>query len=181
MLAIARALEARGFGTFLPQRDGLEPWVLPFVDAPWNPNVAALRAPIDRAIFCLDVFQIVERCDALVLNLNGRVPDEGAVAEAAMAFATGAPVVIYKHDARSAFAGSDNSMITGLARERVDDVSALPAAVERALPRARVALSPAMTRAVDRGRALWRLLERVPKGSRSSELVEEIAALCREA
>jgi len=78
MLAIAKVLEARGYETFLPQRDGLEPFVMGLVGSPWNVNAPRLRAPIDRAIFALDVYQIVERCSHLVFNMNGRVPTRGA-------------------------------------------------------------------------------------------------------
>ena len=45
---------------------------------------------------------------------HGRVPDEGAVSEAAIAWAMGKPVIAYKTDVRSAFMGHDNPLVTGL-------------------------------------------------------------------
>lgn len=59
--------------------------------------------------------------------MNGRVPDEGAVSEAAMAFAVGHPVVIYKNDARSLVGGKDNPLVAGLSGcEIVNTVEAFP-------------------------------------------------------
>ena len=66
------------------------------------------------AIFALDIYQVLQGCDALVANLNGRVPDEGTVAEAAMAWSRGKPVVGYKADSRTAFGGQDNPLVAGL-------------------------------------------------------------------
>jgi nucleoside 2-deoxyribosyltransferase len=185
MAALARALEAAGYATFLPQRDGLEAYLLRFVDSPLN--VGPLAGRIDAAIFALDAYQIAERCAGLVCNLNGRVPDEGAVAEAALAFAVGRPVVLYKHDRRSVFGGRDNPMVTSLsALPPVTELRALAAAVRQAL-RDAGAPPPAapgarLRAAVDLGRRLWKVLERAPAAlgqDRSSRtLVAEIAALC---
>jgi hypothetical protein len=50
----------------------------------------------------------------VVVNLNGRVPDEGAVSEAAMAWCAGKALVGYKADGRSVFLGKDNPLVAGL-------------------------------------------------------------------
>jgi nucleoside 2-deoxyribosyltransferase len=185
MAALARALEDAGYGTFLPQRDGLEAYLLRFVDSPLN--VRLLRGRIDAAIFALDVYQIVERCAGLVLNLNGRVPDEGGVAEAATAHAVGRPVVLYKDDRRSVFAGRDNPMVTALSPlPPVRELRGLPGAVRRVLGRddapPPAAPGPRLRDAVARGRRLWQVMERAPatlgKDRTSRALVEAIAALC---
>lgn len=63
MTAIAQRLEAAGMNTFLPHRDGLEPYVFGLLDAP---DIPSLRAWIDHAVFALDVYQLVEACDVLV-------------------------------------------------------------------------------------------------------------------
>ena len=52
--------------------------------------------------------------DACVLVINGRTPDEGSVFWAAVAFASGKPVIIHKNDYRQFMATGDNSMVTGV-------------------------------------------------------------------
>jgi hypothetical protein len=69
---------------------------------------------VQAAIFWLDTFEVVLGCQGLVANLNGRVPDEGAVAEAAMAWTAGKAVVLYKSDSRSLVHGHDNPLVAGL-------------------------------------------------------------------
>ena len=184
MAALARVLEDAGYGTFLPQRDGLEAYVLRFVDSPLH--LGPLRARVDAAIFALDVYQIVERCAGLVLNLNGRVPDEGGVAEAATAHAVGRPVVLYKNDRRTAFGGRDNPMVTSLSPlPPVRDLGRLAAALRRVLGRADGEPPPAPGRlgeAVRLGHRIWQVLERAPGGLGKEHsgraLVAEIATLC---
>ncbi|MBI5843395.1 MAG: nucleoside 2-deoxyribosyltransferase [Deltaproteobacteria bacterium] len=133
MASISEALEKAGFETFLPQRDGLEYWVMGLANTPVAlPGVTGL---VHRAIFAVDVFQIFEGCDALVFNMNGRVPDEGAVAETAMAFTAGKPLVIYKNDDRTVFGGHDNSMVSGLSVSfsKVRNVEEIPSEVALAM------------------------------------------------
>lgn len=114
MEEIASSLEHAGYATFLPQRDGLE--MMKCVDVLTRSGQAPDKAKslVERAIFALDVYQVLQGCHALVANLNGRVPDEGAVAEASMAWAQGKVVIGYKNDARSVFGGTDNPLVTGL-------------------------------------------------------------------
>jgi nucleoside 2-deoxyribosyltransferase len=119
MLAIAKALEAAGHATFLPQRDGLE--LTKCVERLIGLGMDAQEAQLlmAEAIFSLDVYEVLHDCDLLVANLNGRVPDEGAVSEAAIAWSRGKPVVGYKADSRTAFGGQDNPLVTGLFRFRL--------------------------------------------------------------
>jgi nucleoside 2-deoxyribosyltransferase len=119
MNAIAKVLEDAGFRTFLPHRDGLESYVLRFADSSFSSNSSAIRNRIDYAIFSLDIYELIERCDAAVCNLNGRVPDEGMIVEAALAYAAGKSLVLFKNDIRSPFGGYDNSMLTSLVRGRI--------------------------------------------------------------
>jgi len=139
MTAIAETLEKAGYATFLPQRDGLEAYLLKYVN---DPRVNFIRVPpanrfLSRAAFALDIYQILERCDALVMNMNGRVPDEGAVAETAVAFAAGKPLVIYKNDHRTLLNGYDNSMLIGLSQtfSTVEQMEKIPVEVGRVLGR----------------------------------------------
>jgi nucleoside 2-deoxyribosyltransferase len=170
MNAIARVLEDAGYGTFLPHRDGIERYVMGFVNTPLNNNILGMQDRINRAIFALDVYQIVERCDYLVFNMNGRVPDEGAVAEAGIAFATGKPVVLYKNDYRSPFCGKDNSMLLGLSvLDPVGDRQKLPSALmeaqqilERQGSLGRSALPASLSGVVGKGRKIWHLLDSYP-------------------
>ena len=114
MQQIAGRLEACGFDTFLPQRDGLE--LTTCVDELVRQGFTPDRANrlMGQAIFALDVHQVLHVCDLLVANLNGRVPDEGTVSEAAMAWSRGVPVIGYKADSRSVFASQDNPLVAGL-------------------------------------------------------------------
>jgi nucleoside 2-deoxyribosyltransferase len=86
MEILAEALELAGFKTFLPHRDGFlyEAIVPDLVRVGYSLDVAQWMAR--QAIFALDVYQVLVRCDGTVVNLNGRVPDEGAVVEGAMAW-----------------------------------------------------------------------------------------------
>ncbi len=116
MARLAKALETAGYLTFLPQRDGLEPAVFSAMDllGAGAASLGPVNRVVSRAMFALDVYQLLDACDGLVLNMNGRVPDEGGVSETAMAFAAGKPLVLYKDDDRAPFAGQDNSMLLGL-------------------------------------------------------------------
>ncbi len=114
MQQLADALHGAGFGTFLPQRDGLEFTNCVDVLAAMGISRAAASRMTSKAIFALDVYQLLSRCGAVVVNLNGRVPDEGAVAEAAMAWAYGKAVVGYKTDTYSVFGGEQNPLVVGL-------------------------------------------------------------------
>lgn len=184
MNVLSRGLEGAGFRTFVPHRDGVEAHVMHLANSPLDGNFLRLRDAVDRAIFAVDVFQIVERCAALVVNVNGRVPDEGAVVEAAIAFSCNVPVVFYKHDARAPFRGRDNSMLTGLAgAPPVTRLAAIPDALRRALAEAGAptiaSQGTPLARATKLGRHLWSLLatlERVQGGpAKEDEVARQIA------
>ena len=182
MNAIARVLEQAGFGTFVPHRDGLERFVMGLVNTPLNNNILGARDTIDAAIFALDCFQIIKRCDYFVLNMNGRVPDEGAVAEAGIAFAAGKPLVIYKNDRRSVFKGVDNSMITGLSIIKpVNDIQKLPEALRHAERKMNISVAekrPPLTENVERiartGEKIWHVLKLLPKKTAPQKEIENL-------
>lgn len=131
---IASALEVAGFTTFLPQRDGIELANLrAYLRGDDRLTAANLDEVIARAIFALDISQLASS-DAVVVNLNGRVPDEGAIVEAGVGWTLNKAVVLYKSDARSLFNGADNPMISGLGKfALVSEISKLPLAVEERL------------------------------------------------
>ena len=161
MTAIADALCQAGFAVYLPHRDGMEfRCVLEvLVERGWSREPAGEL--LHAAIFALDVYQLVAECDAVIWNLNGRTPDEGAVSEAAIAWTLGKPVVAYSDDARSLIKGRMNPLLAGLVDwtsvERIDDIPpALAEAIERHTNGPRASdLPPKLRRAVDDGRMLW--------------------------
>ncbi|MEW5735945.1 MAG: nucleoside 2-deoxyribosyltransferase [Thermodesulfobacteriota bacterium] len=189
MESIALTLRRAGFGVFVPHQDGLEALVMRFANDPLARHKAAksVNRFVHRAIFALDIYQIVERCRFLVFNMNGRVPDEGAVAETAVAFAAGKPLVIYKEDHRTEFNGSDNSMITGLSYtfatvSRIPDIPAELLRVEEKLaalgpsPYQGGNIPPHMRGVLDFGRKVWRVLSSVrPGGASPEEGMEKLA------
>lgn len=129
---IAGSLEEAGFKTFLPQRDGfLYVELVKRIEDEGCTREEAEKIALDT-ITHLDVYEVCADCDALVLNLNGRVPDEGAVSEGAMAFANELPLVIYKNDARSLVGGKNNPLVDGLTGFKVvDKIEAIPAELKR--------------------------------------------------
>ncbi len=193
MTAIAKILEDHGYGTFLPHRDGLEAYVMKHVNSPVNMNVFKIRNIIDRAIFALDVYQIIEGCDYFVFNMNGRVPDEGGVAETAIAYTAGKPIVIYKNDYRTTFKGKDNSMVTGLASSfMVADIKDIPNELKKASEwMDKFGESPyrgdnipfVMQDTLKLGRKIWKVLKnlniKTSQEKMSSKLVNDIAEICR--
>jgi nucleoside 2-deoxyribosyltransferase len=180
MEMLAEALEQGGFKTFLPHRDGfIFGAIVPdLVRAGYPLNVAQWMAR--QAIFALDVQQVLLDCDGTVVNLNGRVPDEGAVVEGAIAWTAGKAVVLFKDDARSKIEGLDNPLVAGLGGFRLVNRSEdLPRALARALaehPPAMLQVDalPATTRqAIERG-------QRLMDGSRAGDsrrLVQTIIEL----
>lgn len=138
MTRIADALRVDHFDPFLPHEEiqfsEVHPWLLECGLTP-----AEAGRVLHEAIFALDVYFVILGCGSLVLNLNGRVPDEGAVAEATMAWMLGKPMVFYKADSRSLIEGRDNPILTGQTRfEVVDQFDGIGPALERAIREAKV-------------------------------------------
>ena len=118
MSEIANALRESGYSIFLPQEDGLEfSRLFPaFLERGLNDKEA--QKILNLAIFSLDVFEVINS-DGLVLNMNGRVPDEGAMVEAGIAWAHNKPVVIFNNDDRSLLQGACNPLVVGLSNFEV--------------------------------------------------------------
>lgn len=162
MTEIADTLVEAGYDVYLPHRDGMEFRLVleVLVQRNWPPAVAAHF--LHAAIFALDVYQAAIACDAMVWNLNGRTPDEGAVSEAAIAWTLGKPLVAYKDDVRSLIAGRVNPLLVGLVDfDTVDSITHIPGALGDALrsqPVSRIKLDnlPAKLRkTISDGRRLW--------------------------
>jgi nucleoside 2-deoxyribosyltransferase len=130
MVEIANILEHSGYSTFLPHRDGLEFSHLHAIMQTLGMTSDVADKVVQHAIFSLDVYQLLSRSDVVVANLNGRVPDEGTVVEAALAWHSGKGLVLYKADERSMLSGSDNPMIIGLGSFNVvNELHHLPDAI----------------------------------------------------
>ena len=100
---IAAVLEEYGYEVFLPQRDGIEAALLE----------GKSEEELIRMIFDLDSSE-VKKADILFMNLDGRVPDEGACVELGIAFGSGKRCYGFKTDTRAIELGLDlNPMISG--------------------------------------------------------------------
>jgi nucleoside 2-deoxyribosyltransferase len=177
MSAIARVLEDSDYQTFLPHRDGIEAYVMRFGNSSFSSAISGIRTSIDYAIFSLDVYELIERCDAVVCNLNGRVPDEGMIVEAALAYAAGKPLILFKNDVRAPFGGYDNSMLTGLVRGKiVGKLKELPSALKKEMSRKidTMPLSGDLQKAVSYGRRISSIMERLPKNTGKKRWSEEV-------
>lgn len=126
MKEISEHLKSHGFDTFLPQEDGLEYANLYEGFRKLNIEPEKADCVLRKAIFILDVFQILNS-HGFVLNLNGRVPDEGAMVEAGIAWSSGKVIVTYKNDSRSLINGYDNPLVLGLTNfykvNKIEDIS----------------------------------------------------------
>ena len=165
MTEIADALCEEGFTVYLPHRDGMEfRLILAELAAKGWDKVEAAKF-LHQSIFALDVYQLAVECHAMVWNLNGRVPDEGAVSEAAIAWTLGKPLVAYTDDARCLIEGRFNPLLVGLVDfDHTDDIEELPALMIAAvedddhdpLPSSR--LPKRFRKTIEDGRTLWELL-----------------------
>ncbi len=180
MLRVAYVLQRGGFETFVPHSDGMEfAEVLPYlVEQGFEPQQTGQL--LHEAVFALDVYQVVVGCGSLVFNMNGRVPDEGGVAESAMAWTLGKPVVLYKEDARSAVSGRDNPLLVGQTGFcTTSDLEALPELLRDKIaemsldPNWQIPCPPHLQRVVQAGERLWTSLQQLGR-DRSSPAVAEI-------
>lgn len=180
---IAEVLRREGFEPFVPHADGMEFARVRPVLIQWGHSAEAAGRLLHEAIFALDVYQVVAGCASLVLNLNGRVPDEGAVAEATMAWMLGKPVVLYKEDVRSLIEGRDNPLVVG--QQGFEVVSALdglgPALKAKIARGGHDGHEPACPRhlrtTVERGGQLWRRLEALSPRRPDEEVARIVAEL----
>jgi nucleoside 2-deoxyribosyltransferase len=166
--AIATALEDAGFKTYLPQRDGIEVGrVMQLVGHPLLEGYIAdkIMLQVRKWVFALDMFQLLDRCQALVFNLDGRSPDDGSVVETAAAFAAGKPIVIFKTTPITMLAGADNPMVEGLSGSwsYVDAAKAVPPAVAAAVAAFAkqpytYAGPPNITALIKEGEEVWEVL-----------------------
>ncbi len=108
--SIDKFLVESGFRTFLPQRDGHR--LSDLLDDGTSIAEAMTK------IFNLDLEEI-QNCDVVVINLDGRIPDEGACVEAGYAYAIGKECIGLKTDSRSLMSDLDNPLIVGVLKNRI--------------------------------------------------------------
>ena len=102
-LKVAKVLEDHGYQVFLPQRDGIEAAKLE----------GKTEEEMIKMIFALDSTE-VKKADIVFMNIDGRVPDEGACVELGMAYGIGKRCYGFKTDTHSVELGLDmNPMISG--------------------------------------------------------------------
>jgi nucleoside 2-deoxyribosyltransferase len=148
---IAAVLEGAGHVCFLPHRDGMNIAALAAEMERQGAPVATVRKTVLSAVFDLDMHLLLEQSDIIVASLNGRVPDEGTIAEAAAAWHARIPVVLYKADSRVVMQGGDNPLLVGLTDFTVaPSIASLPQAVTDAL----ATKTDRVARAVARGAAI---------------------------
>lgn len=182
MTAIAEACCDAGFTVYLPHRDGMEFRLIlnELVEMGWAAPLAAQF--LHAAIFALDVYQLAVECQAVAWNLNGRVPDEGAVSEAAMAWTLGKPIVAYKDDVRSLITGRVNPMLVGMVEfETKEAIGDLPGALKAALdaethqPTPIENLPPRMRKAIADGGRLWEAMQKAD-AQFDNEMIADVVA-----
>jgi nucleoside 2-deoxyribosyltransferase len=115
-LALTGLLENAGYQVYVAPRDGFE--MLRLIDVMEDPDLQSdllymASLMVQKIGWCLEIAKLDE-CDGLLLNMNGRVPDEGAVMEASMAFTAGKAVVNYKDSSVTMWGLFDNPMVAAL-------------------------------------------------------------------
>ena len=98
---IDKIIRSCGHETCLPQREGGL-----VTELPDTVKGKAKR----KHLFDIDC-QYLDWCDAVLILLDGRVPDEGACFELGYCYAKGKRCIGYKTDARSFIDGHDNIML----------------------------------------------------------------------
>jgi hypothetical protein len=124
----------------------------------------AIMLEVRKWVFALDMYQLLERCQSLVFNLDGRTPDDGSVVETAAAFTAGKPIVIYKTTPITMLAGADNPMVEGLSSiwAYVEEAAAVPKAVAKAVGAAKpytYSAPPNVKSLIREGNTVWDVLE----------------------
>lgn len=110
-LKLKRELVKYGFEVVLPQEN----------DLLFDPSRMGDKGYAEESaekVFRADI-ALIDRCDILVFNLDGRVPDEGACVELGYAYAKGKKVFALKTDMRVAEFGIDNMMISGMLKGKI--------------------------------------------------------------
>jgi len=163
------------YDVHLPQRDGIE--VASVMGLLNNPNLhgTSMLEPlvtnrmvvwVTRIVEALDVYQSVEGCQCVVLNLDGRVPDEGSLVEATLAWCVGLPVVPFKTTPITELGINDNPMVNAICgwvppwSTPADVITAVDAAINRSPSVDLECVSPGIQLFCQLGRTIWQIRRR---------------------
>ena len=189
--ATAAALTDDGYVAYLPHRDGIDlGYMLKRFDTVLHGSaIPPVTLPLRKLVFALDVYQVLDRCQSVVVNLDGRTPDEGAVVEATAAYVAGKPIVVHKSSPITMAGGVDNPMVQGLSSTwtYVDTVEGIPEALGAAVTRFEedpgdpYAAPPSVASIIQQGEQVFTWLDsnRMPRGD-LNELIEWTAGLVKE-
>ena len=135
---IKNVVEAAGFTTYYAPEDGIEDEeLIADLQSPLmaSANYRQAALVVQRIGWTLDIYMATFGCDAMVMNMNGRVPDEGSVVEAANAYACGMPLVLYKDTSITMWGPFDNPMVAALTANwtPVTSYEAIPPALSAAI------------------------------------------------
>jgi nucleoside 2-deoxyribosyltransferase len=163
------------YDVHLPQRDGVEvASVMGLLNNPGLHGTLMLESLVinrmvvwvTRIVEALDVYQSVEGCQCVVLNLDGRVPDEGALVEATLAWSVGVPVVPFKTTPITELGINDNPMVNAICgwvppwSTPADVVTAVDAAVKSPSSVDRDCMASGVQLLSQLGRAIWQIRRR---------------------
>ena len=109
-IKLAEALRTAGYEVILPQESTPSFDSARMCESTYAQDVAEM--------ICRDDLTLIDGCDILVFNLDGRVPDEGACVELGYAHAKGLRTFAIKTDIRVSEFGIDNMMIAGIVGKR---------------------------------------------------------------
>jgi nucleoside 2-deoxyribosyltransferase len=163
------------YDVHLPQRDGVE--VASVMGLLNNPNLhgASMLEPlvinrmvvwVTRIVEALDIYQSVEGCQCVVLNLDGRVPDEGSLVEATLAWYVGLPVVPFKTTPITELGINNNPMVNAICgwvppwSTPADVATAVDAAVQNPSTVDLECVPPGIQLFCDLGRTIWQIRKR---------------------
>jgi nucleoside 2-deoxyribosyltransferase len=184
--ALATALEAAGFECHVPQNNGIEvAGVMQLLNDP-SLHGGTMLEPlvldrcivwVTRTVVALDVYQVVEGCQCTVLNIDGRVPDEGSLVEATLAWYGGHSVVPYKTTSISELGGNNNPMIGVISRwaQVSSDSAGVVAAVQAAVTASQPVTTPPpdVQQLIDLGRVVSGIRGRPPLDMSQRAAAEE--------
>ncbi|MBW7998134.1 MAG: nucleoside 2-deoxyribosyltransferase [Candidatus Glassbacteria bacterium] len=175
---IAAEFEKRDIEAYVPHRDGLELAKISKYLVQLKKEGINTDYILEKAIFALDIYQI-RISDAVVVNINGRVPDEGAMIEAGVAWSSGIPVIFYKDDVRTMIDGMDNPMLLGACEFNiVNDKRRLVTEVNKRLDEQKKKFNNVVVSVSEVGKRIAFLLNR---GKYSFEMVKELIEIFQEA
>ena len=121
-LRVKAMLDGLGYETWFPQEDA------GFLEQYMDEGMTLAQARDE--IFRMNR-DAVARCDVLIFNLDGRVPDEGACVEAGLAYGMGIRCIGLQTDFRAVEPGGNNLMLDGILNYEVaGDIDTLKTMLE---------------------------------------------------